>query len=336
MQQNIHCPSRLDLASSLAFANRLRELEETEEYCFDFSSLNYTSPFGFLYISNLLANFAKSKPKGTIFSKGHTGKSYHAHMGFFQAFGLKHGNKPGEANGSGNYLPITHHPVSDFIKKAASSGTPIGEAVEESAQKISQILTQQDSGNIVEVLTYSIREIVRNVVEHSNSNTISYCAQYWPSQDRVEIAILDNGDGIYSSLRKNPFVEMKNDHDAIHAALLPSVSGKMFKGIKVRKNDVWQNSGYGLYMTSRLCRHGGNFFIGSGDSSFQLQGQNKTYFNFSHKGTIIRLVMRPSQIGTLNEKLLQFSKEGKEIAKGIKGTKLLASKASQMLTNDFN
>lgn len=129
---------------------------------------------------------------------------------------------------------------------------------------------------------------------------------------------------------------MKNDHDAIHAALLPSVSGKMFKGIKVRKNDVWQNSGYGLYMTSRLCRHGGNFFIGSGDSSFQLQGQNKTYFNFSHKGTIIRLVMRPSQIGTLNEKLLQFSKEGKEIAKGIKGTKLLASKASQMLTNDFN
>lgn len=335
MQRDIVCPSKFDLATSLKFAERLREVKEADTYCFDFSSLSYISPFGFLYISNLIAEFVKAQPKGTVFAKGHEGKSYHAHMGFFQACGLSHGNKPGEANGSGNYLPITRRPVLDFINKAARIGAPVGEAIEDSSEKIAHILTQQESGEIVEVLKYSIREIIRNVVEHSNSETIAYCAQYWPSQDRVEIAILDNGSGIYSSLQQNPYVEMKCDRDAIHAALLPGVSGKMYKGIKVRRDDVWQNSGYGLYMTSRLCRHGGDFFIGSGNCSFQLKNQNKSYFTFDHNGTVIRLVMKPSQIGTLSEKLLRFSKEGTEIARDIKGARLLASKASQMLTTDF-
>ncbi|WP_092949868.1 hypothetical protein [Roseateles sp. YR242] len=32
----------------------------------------------------------------------------------------------------------------------------------------------------------------------------------------------------------------------------------------------WANSGFGLYMTNRICRNGGNFFIASGATSMLL------------------------------------------------------------------
>lgn len=337
MKIDIPCPNRLNLENSLSFVNRLRDTKEAEEYCFDFTRLSYTSPFAFAYVSHEIGEFIKRK-KGIsrVFAVGHQGKNYHAHMGFFQAFGLKHGNKPGEAKGSGNYLPITQKEVKDFHDKAYFTDSPVGEVIEESSKRIAEILTQSQKGDILETLTYSLREIIRNVVEHSESPKVTYCAQYWPTQDRVEIVVMDSGRGIKESLKNNPFLEIENDHDAIHMALLPSVSGKMYKGIKVRKYDVWQNSGYGLYMTSRLCRHGGDFFIGSGNCGFSLKDKDKKYYDFKFEGTIIRMVLRPSEIGKLQPRLLQFSKDGNDIARGLKGTRVLASKASQMLTNDFN
>ncbi|MDE4586293.1 hypothetical protein HUW66_012250, partial [Staphylococcus epidermidis] len=106
---------------------------------------------------------------------------------------------------------------------------------------------------------------MRNVVEHSDSKVIEYCAQYWPSYDRVEITISDNGIGMKKSLSKNPYIEADNDSEAIQLALMPSISSKNFKGARINTRNPWHNSGFGLYMISRICKLGGSFLICSGD-----------------------------------------------------------------------
>ena len=166
-----------------------------------------------------------------------------------------------------------------------------------------------------------------------------YCAQYWPTMDRVEVAILDHGRGIRSSLSQNPYVECSSDKEAINHALMPGVSGTAFKGSKLNRKDIWSNSGYGLYMTSRICRLGGVFFIGSHSSALRLSSEKKMnkkdYLPFGFEGTALRLTIRPSEAANLQSRLKHFSEEGARVAAQIRGTILKASTASQMLTSDF-
>src|SRR3712207_4279572 len=107
-----------------------------------------------------------------------------------------------------------------------------------------------------DVLSYSIREIFRNVFEHSGAESLHFCAQYWPTSNRVEFSVADFGIGIRKALALNPNFRFATDKQAIEWSLLPSVSGRTHLP---RVSSVWYNSGYGLYMTSRFARNGGNF-----------------------------------------------------------------------------
>ena len=118
---------------------------------------------------------------------------------------------------------------------------------------------------------------------------------------------------------------------------MPGVSGTAFKGSKKLRDDMWQNSGYGLYMSSRVCRMGGSFFIGSHDdglflSSWSAAPSGKVYHKFGFAGTCVRLIIKPSQVSNLSSRLNQFSLEGRAIAERHAGTVLEASTASQMVT----
>jgi DEAD/DEAH box helicase domain-containing protein len=86
-------------------------------------------------------------------------------------------------------------------------------------------------------LTYSIREIVRNVIEHSESETYTVSAQYWPSQSSAEFAVADAGCGVLSSLSHNPKLEVENDLDALKLAMLPGISSKAWR--RKGSQDVW-------------------------------------------------------------------------------------------------
>src|SRR5690606_8882918 len=122
------------------------------------------------------------------------------------------------------------------------------------AEKIAQILIREDSGDLYDSLTFSLREMLRNVVEHSGSKRIAYSAQYYRKKGSVELAINDWGCGLKASLEANPSIKLDGDLTALDSALMPGVSGKGHQVKKLRVKTEWTNSGYGLYMTSRLCR----------------------------------------------------------------------------------
>ncbi|WP_439253868.1 hypothetical protein [Pseudomonas monteilii] len=329
-------PQNMSLIEAINFCNRLWEAPEAAKYEFDFHRMGRVEPFTMAYVANEMKRFRKSK-EGTPFTalnfQHHT---YPSHMGFFKAFGLNHGNAPGQASGSSTYIPLTLLNVADIEEEAAIRALNPGDILEEKASRIAQLLIRQCEGNLVDTLTFSIREIMRNVVEHSGSDLIEYCGQYWPSRHMVEVAILDVGNGVRHGLRHNPYLNISCDRDALHLALLPGVSGKMFRGVKKRPNDAWQNSGFGLYMTSRICRAGGSFFIASNDAGILLDATGKQDRVTSYQGTALRLRFNTQSLTDYDGMLARFRKEGYDAARKLSGDQAIEpSIASTMLARDF-
>jgi len=194
-------------------------------------------------------------------------------------------------------------------------------------------LTRHSQCEVNSTLTYALREIFRNVVEHGQASHIWYAAQYWPTKSRVEIGILDEGVGLLRSLNRNPKLCVSDDRQATFLALQPGVSG-VEKGKRRRSDGDWVNSGYGLFMTSSLCQFGGSFHLLSGRSAVRLVGEKADFFECSYDGVAIRLELDTSRIRALNESLEEIRKRGEKMATelGTGDTELTASKMSRMLS----
>ena len=333
----INIPSKLNIAQSLSFIDSVFSLPHDDEYIFDFRNLRWSEPFGLLAISYELYRFSSKHSSSKLLIKNYEANTYEGHMGFFKAFGLDHGKFPGQAPGSNTYIPIKINSVAALQEKAVSSYEDVGVTIENCAREISNILVQYQSGELKEILTYSIREIIRNVVEHSEADQFGYCAQYWPTKNIVEFSLLEKGIGIRKTLARNPHLSISSDQDALKLSLLPGVSGKAYNGKRGFNKGVWANSGFGLYMTSRICGNGGSFFIISGDSGILLNNRKRYYFKTNFQGTALRLRLNTNNIGTLSQILEKCRNEGYEIARQLGKEGLVsASTASQMLSKDFS
>lgn len=327
-------PRRLTLESTVQFACELANLPPDQNFLFDFGNVGRIEPFALLFLSSELQRCRSKRPNSQFSAKGFESCSYAAHMGFFKAFGLDHGKAPGEAKGSNTYIPISILDSELIQKQAAENFEAVGNFIERKAEEMAGILTRNSAGDLFDTLSYSIREITRNVIEHSKSKQFGFCAQYWPTYGTVELAILDRGIGIQNGLSKNPHLTINNDHEALNLALMPGVSGRAYKGARQKPNDVWANSGYGLYMTSRLCREGGSFFIASGDTGLYLSENKKRYLETPFQGTALKLTLNTNRLTSLSSMLCRYRDEA--CAFDISGNNSMsASTASMMLTRDY-
>ncbi len=333
----IEIPGVWNLDTVVDFAQSLHNVENANGYIFDFARMVWVEPFGMLFLSNSISEFKRKRQGGEFFAINFSHHTYAAHMGFFRAFDLEFGKRPGEARGNVNYIPVTSLNTSSLKKEAIDNLEHVGETIERRSRRLATVLTRQNQGDLVEAITYSFREIIRNTIEHSHSENVSYCAQYWPSSHQVEVCVMDTGIGVRKSLAENPlYASIESDREALLKSLLPGVSSRVRPGVRRRDDDVWANLGYGLYMTSRLCRTGGSFFICSGDKGLFLKGENKRYYETNLRGTVLRLVLDTDEIGSLSKHLKRFSEEGTKIAAKLSGlNEISASSASLMLSRDF-
>lgn len=331
----IPVPRDYTLQNSLDFQQSLMNYPESDEYIFDFQEPGWMSPFGMLFVASAIQNFRNAHPAAK-FTPINYNKPYAWHMGFFQACGFEIGKAPGEAEGSERYVPITILQVSELIDQARQEMIEIGDVIEKRSKELALVLTQQDEGSIEEMMSYTLREMIRNVIEHSQSEAVAYCAQYMPSRKSAEIAIFDTGIGIRQSLSNNPYLKLENDRQALNCALMPGISGKMFKGVKRDAYNVWQNSGYGLYAVSRLCGFGGKFLICSGDTGLSLKPKAKETHSCNYQGTALRLNLCSRDVKQLQTVLSRIMKEGDEIAKQIDMDSPSPSAASRILSDEFN
>ena len=327
----ITIPQSLDLQNTLIFPNHLYDLPEADEYVFNFQNLEWFEPFSLLYLSSEIQLIRDKYSTKKFKAINHLTKSYAGHMGFFKAFGCNFGNIPGQTAGNRNYIPITIYNCELLRREAAKGYEKVGQFIENNASKAASLLTRTNSGEIYDVLTYSIREIIRNVIEHSESKRFGFCAQYWPSKNKVELSVLDRGIGIKAGLDSNPHLNIQNDHEALNFSLMPGISGKAYKGARQPKDDHWANTGYGLYMTSRLCREGGSFFIASGKTSLLLSENSKENISAPFNGTALRLILNTNRLNSLDEMLTKYRQDALE----FNCNNISASAASMMLSRDF-
>lgn len=333
-QHLIRVPASMDFGGTLELLGLLEVAPAVELYLFDFGEMSWVTPLGLVLGSTILRQFRSERQRAKFTALNFDETGYPAQMGFFQAFGLPKGKAPGQAPGGHTYEPITCISLADLYSDARAARQPVQEAIDRRAIAITRVLTRADSGPLADTLSYSIREMFRNSAEHSGTTNIWYSAQYWPTKEEVHVAIVDEGVGIRPTLQRNPHLTIESDDHALSLALLPGVSGAAFKGARQYDTDVWQHSGYGLFMTSRLCASGGRFFIGSGVAGLILDGARKERLHFPFAGVAIELVLSTKNLPALCDSLEALNREGTAIAKNLRGTPLDATTASRMLIRD--
>ena len=245
------------------------------------------------------------------------------------------GKKPGEANGSQNYIPITPIVIDELQKKEYAKGNymALGELIEIEASRLARVV---DRGNkeLHRLLTFLIREILRNTPEHAKTNTVWICGQYWPTYELAEIAILDEGIGIYNSLVQNAAHKeyITNNQEALYWALKAGISEAFRPSSKQRSTDEGANSGFGLYMVSEICKKlNGSFCIISDENYLLVDNQGTETGKTSFSGTAIRICISSKEISNAQKIISEICSQGENEAKTIRTAFQTASTPSKGL-----
>ncbi|MEI8716336.1 ATP-binding protein [Mesorhizobium sp. ISC11] len=323
----VEVPGATDVAHMALFARELRSIQASEEIQLDFGEVRFTSPAWLAIIGGSLRQLKIDHPKIKRRALNYRHLGYAGHMGFFGYLGLNFGSPLGAALGSETYVPLTERFTAEVRCAAAEKMVPVGEHIHAEAERLAAVLTCTDSGALQDTLAYAIREIIRNVVEHSEAHSYTFAAQYWPSRQEVEMVVSDQGIGLASSLRQNSNLSIESDADALTTAIQPGMSSKAWR--KSRHDDDWANSGYGLFMTEGLCRLGGIFQLMSGDVVLDIRGAQKRLHPASWAGTVVVLRLDTSQLRALSETLQDLRDEGRRMERAAKGHAIGPSRASQ-------
>ncbi|MZK53418.1 hypothetical protein [Clostridium beijerinckii] len=307
----IKIPKILDLKSTLNFCNFIDNIQNDDNYVYDYEEMNRAEPFGLLLLSSKIRRFVDNSPgcahKDSNFKNEKNVTGYVAHMGFFQSVYQDYGKKPGEAKGSSTYIPITELNFNDIRKDSEDVYTYI----DKTSEAIANILARNDI-NLKKYLKFSTRELIRNVLEHSESQSFWYAGQYWPSRGMVEVAILDEGIGMKDSFKRNKKIDIHTDSDAIKLSIKPGISKS---GIGKEVRDDYDNGGFGLYMISNFCEIGGDIAICTGNSCLLMKEGKVIKYETSFKGTAIRIRLNSEKMGKISDIMKELSIKGTKEAK---------------------
>lgn len=333
--------NNLNFGNSIQLSNQLKMIETKSECIFNFEKADKFSPFGMLFCSSVIRNFRlehRDIKCSLKYPSTSANISYAGFMGFFKSISTKItlGNLPGEARGSVNYIPVKIIDFTKIIEDSVNQREHVSQVIHNEAEKLAKILSR-DNEKLCEYLTYIIRETLRNAQEHSRSKSVWICAQYWPTYQKAEIAILDEGQGIKNSLLKNKDYKtvITDDKTALIWALKPGVS-ETFKS-KFSDYDIWANTGYGLYAASELCtKLGGTFSIVSGNVALVKDMFNKKVYDTCFNGTAIRMTINTSKIDNFKNNITEIIRKGEGEASKIKRAIKKASYSSKGLIDYLN
>lgn len=317
---------RLSTSNAISFCQSLPNVEYDETYFFDVSNINNYEPLPMLLTSAAIRQFRSARSltpwQTQLIFDDTSSYQYACHMGFFQSAGFVQGKAPGEAPGSMSYIPLTKIDIVELMRTAFEEGRFLdqGDIIEIEAKRLSRVLSQGQP-EFQKLLQYLLREAIRNIPEHADTNEVWLCGQYWHNRDEAEIAILDEGIGIYNSLSRNRIHReyITTNDDALRWALKPGVSTSFNPAIGQKNTDTWANSGYGLYMISEICKatDGWLTFV-SGNDCMRVYPNTASIYKAHYNGTALGIRVKPSKIMNCQAIITNAMKKGETEAKTIK------------------
>lgn len=232
------------------------------------------------------------------------GNTYPKTMRFYGALGFNHGDKPNEDfiyAKSQRYMPILEIDLREMITEAPY----VNDEVDKLSRKMAKLLSNDDP-KIEKYLDYSLNELIRNVLQHSGTSKMWCAAQIWPTEKGgrcVELAIMDQGKGIDSSLKDNYNGLFSKP---LRYALIPGCSSKVTTFL----NESAENSGFGLFMTSEITKENGEFYIFSNENRIELCGNEVVEKNCYLKGTLIGIRLNIDSLSDYDLKINELIDKG--------------------------
>lgn len=200
--------------------------------------------------------------------------------------------------------------VKELLQESYSQYEYVGETIE----RISKELILEYKFDITKRNFYAfiIREITRNVVEHSKADSY-LLAIYIGKEKEIGFKVVDNGIGIKKSLNMHPHYNVTDHITALAFAIRPGITKSYKKD--PNRDEVWQNSGFGLYMVSSIADNIGYFNIASGDSLLMSKNSVKSYYKYKIKGTEVTIVLKNNIKINTSTMLKEIAQKGNKFAK---------------------
>lgn len=135
-------------------------------------------------------------------------------------------------------------------------------------------------------LGFLVAETLDNIEEHANARNIYIFAQYWQRINSCEICILDDGDGLFGSL-KNAGRDVTDSYDAINKIIERGLSAKTGDPDSIRGTGI-KNIRDSL-INQELK---GEFILISGNAGFFQSSQHEQFItirDYFWKGTILAM-----------------------------------------------
>ncbi|TWT41835.1 hypothetical protein RAS1_29580 [Phycisphaerae bacterium RAS1] len=162
-------------------------------------------------------------------------------------------------------------------------------------------LERTDLGDLVH---YLVREIGRNVVQHSSSPIGAACAAKLDA-GFLRIAVCDTGRGVRNSIGAL-YPEIATDLEALRLSVLPHTSGARPSGPYAQS----ENLGLGLFFSKEMCwRAGGGFCVASGEGMLvwvasESNGPERYFKQIRNwAGTLVSLTLPATTVTTLEDLL---------------------------------
>ncbi|MBQ8546036.1 MAG: ATP-binding protein [Clostridia bacterium] len=324
----------------LSFSNTLHDCEKNDTYFFDVSKVSNYEPFSMLFTAAVIRQFCEKRDLMPwdiqlrfLEDKDY---SYACHMGFFKAAGFEEGKNPGEAHGSYSYIPLTKINIRDLNEESMQRGEFLeqGDIIEKKSAELARILAQSND-EMKKLFQFLIREAIRNIPEHAGTNDVWICGQYWWNRGIAEIAILDEGIGVFESLNKNIIHKsyISNNEDALRWAIKPGVSRAFNPAKEPNLKDPWANSGYGLHMISEICKNtkGGWLTFVSNNNCLRIYSNSTSLETVNFRGTALGIRVGTKNIKNAQAMIDEARLKGEATAKNIKNAFKSASLPSKGL-----
>ena len=317
--------------------------KDETEVTFDFSKVHKFDPLPMLLVGSIIRRYISNHPNThfDITWSDNVGKSYAGTMGFYKYISenIEIGKKPGQAKGSNSYIPITPINFSNLKKEYENKRMfSLGYIIDEESKKLSKIISREDS-EFHKMLSYLIREIMRNTPEHADTDKLWICGQYWKTYNIAEIAILDEGIGVFQSIKKNVSHRkyILNNREALEWSLRAGISDAFSPSYKPKNDDIWSNSGFGLFMVSEICKSlNGSFCLISYDNYILVDSNDLKVGDTSFEGTAIRISVPCYKVENAKEIINNISSKGEEQSKLIKNSFKKASIPSKGLIDKID
>jgi hypothetical protein len=289
--EKIILQDELNLKQAQRVAIELRNVLEGKEVELVLEALRFCTPSGILFLASELKNIVGYRqffelPDLVInYDQSDPGFTYLCHVGFFRFFDHDLGKSPGQAKGSDTYIPIRTIPRFAIEASKAHISEPVGSPISKIADDLAIVLTKSQDFKRFKPISYCIREVVRNVFEHSEADSCAMIGQSW-KDDTVEIAFCDRGIGIRNSLSRKYDLTGEN---SLLFAIRPGISRS---DTTIETENPWANSGFGLYVLSELGSKLGEFALVSGDESVVCANNAVNETEYTFQGTFVQLRLR--------------------------------------------